>query len=168
VFERRSDLVAMSAVSDLVNGWPGGIVQAAADGVFVTPIYLVNRLYASHAGAERLAVHVDGPTFSTTKEGRDIPVLDVVASRSADGRTIVIKAVNADLEHGHQARVTVRGAAIAAEAVVERVVADSLTAANGFRTPDAVRVTRSSIPAGNSFPLDLPPHSVSVTTLTLR
>ena len=43
VFERQSDLVGMSAVSDLVNGWPGGIIQAGRHGVFVTPIYLVNR-----------------------------------------------------------------------------------------------------------------------------
>ncbi len=49
VFERQSDLVAMSAVSDLVNGWPGGIIQAGRHGVFVTPIYLVNRLYATHS-----------------------------------------------------------------------------------------------------------------------
>ncbi len=86
VFERRSPLVGMSAVSDLVNGWPGGIIQASRHAVFVTPIYLVNRLYATHLGAERLAATVGGPTFSSSREGSDIPVLDVVASRSADGR----------------------------------------------------------------------------------
>jgi alpha-L-arabinofuranosidase len=126
VFERRSDLVAMSAVSDLANGWPGGIIQAGSHDVFVTPIY----------------------------------------SRSADGRTIVLKAVNADRERPQRARVTVRGASVASGAAVERVVADSLTAVNGFATPDAVRITRSSIRAGNSFSLDLPSHSVSVITLT--
>jgi hypothetical protein len=29
VFERRGDLIGMSAVSDVVNGWPGGIIQAS-------------------------------------------------------------------------------------------------------------------------------------------
>ena len=29
VFERSSPLVAMTAESDLVNGWPGGIIQAS-------------------------------------------------------------------------------------------------------------------------------------------
>ena len=38
VFERSGDLVGMSAVSDLINGWPGGIIQASRHGVFVTPI----------------------------------------------------------------------------------------------------------------------------------
>jgi alpha-L-arabinofuranosidase len=93
-------------------------------------------------------------------------VVDVVASRSADGRSIVLKAVNADLERPQRARVTVRGASVASGAAAEHVVADSLTAVNGFAMPDAVKVTRGSIRAGNSFSLDLPRHSVSVITLT--
>src|SRR5829696_5362023 len=36
VFERASN-VEMSAVSDLVNGWPGGIIQASRHNVFMTP-----------------------------------------------------------------------------------------------------------------------------------
>ena len=39
VFERSSPLVAMTAESDLVNGWPGGIIQAGRDRLFVTPTY---------------------------------------------------------------------------------------------------------------------------------
>ena len=54
VFERSSPLVAMSAESDLVNGWPGGIVQASRDGVFVSPLYHVNQLYNDHLGRDRL------------------------------------------------------------------------------------------------------------------
>ena len=168
IFERRSELVAMSAVSDLVNGWPGGIIQAGSHGVFVTPIYLVNSLYATHLGAERLATNVNSPTFSSSREGSDIPVVDVVASRSADGRRIFLKAVNTDLERPLRARISVRGADVSSSAVVKRVVADSLAAVNGFATPDAVRVTQASISAGNSFVLELPRHSVSVVTLTIQ
>jgi len=42
VFERSNPLVGMSAVSDLINGWPGGIIQASRHGVFVSPLYHVN------------------------------------------------------------------------------------------------------------------------------
>jgi alpha-N-arabinofuranosidase len=167
VFERRSDLVAMSAVSDLVNGWPGGIIQASSHGVFVTPIYLVNRLYATRLGAERLPSTVDGPTVSTTREGRAVPVVDAVASRSADGRTIFIKAVNTDLERSVTARITVRHARVTGRATLERVVAGSVAAVNGFSTPDAVKSTRESIRVRNSFSIDLPRHSVAVLTLTV-
>jgi alpha-L-arabinofuranosidase len=167
VFERQGDLVAMSAVSDLVNGWPGGIIQASRHGVFVTPIYLVNRLYAAHLGATTLPAKVGGPTFSSSREGTEIPVLDVSASRSADGQRIFIKAVNTDLERPLTTRISVRGANLSSDAVVTRVVADSLAAVNGFATPDAVRTTGSPIRAGTSFSLELPRHSVSVITLTI-
>ena len=138
VFERRSDLVGMSAVSDLVNGWPGGIIQASRHGVFVTPIYLVNRLYATHLGAERLSATVEGPTVSSTREGRDVPVLDAVASRSADGRTIFHQGrqhrPRAAPAHADQPCADAR---VAASATLERVVADSLAAVK--RIQDAER-----------------------------
>jgi len=168
VFERRSGQIAMSAVSDLVNGWPGGIIQAGSHGVFVTPIYLVNSLYATHLGAERLATNVDSPSFSSGREGRDIPVLDVVASRTADGRSLFLKAVNTDLERSLTARINIRGAQVSSSAMVKRVVADSASAANGFATTDAVRETSAAINAGSSFLLELPRHSVSVVTLTIE
>ena len=85
VFERSGDLVEMSAVSDLVNGWSGGIIQASRHGVFVTPTYLVIRLYNETLGRDRLAARVVSPTFDSSIEGRGVPVLDVVATRSADG-----------------------------------------------------------------------------------
>jgi alpha-N-arabinofuranosidase len=167
VFERKGDLVTMSAVSDLVNGWPGGIIQASRHGLFVTPAFLVNRLYAAHLGAERLAASIDGPTFSSTREGNKVPLVDIVASRSTDGRQIFLKVVNTDLKRPLTARIRVRGAHVSPKAVVERVVADSLTAANGFATPDAVRLTRRTIEAADTFSLELPRHSVSVVTLTV-
>ena len=73
VFERAGDLVAMSAVSDLVNGWPGGIIQAGRHGVFVTPIYLVNQLYSdaprAPSGWRRAS---PAPRFDTSKEGQGV------------------------------------------------------------------------------------------------
>ena len=167
VFERRSSLIAMSAVSDLVNGWPGGIIQATRDRLFVTPIYLVNQLYASHVGAERLSTRVAGPTFSVSGEQTRVDTIDAVASRSADGRTIFLKAINTDLQRAVTARVTVRNARVSPTARLEQVVADSVTAVNGFATPDAVRIARSSISTGATFSFELPAHSVTVVTLTV-
>ena len=48
----------MTAVSDLVNGWSGGIIQASRHDVFVTPTYLVIRLYNETLGRDRLAARV--------------------------------------------------------------------------------------------------------------
>jgi len=167
VFERRSGVIGMTAVSDLVNGWPGGIIQAGRHALFVTPIYLVNQLYATHLGAELLKSRVEGPTHSTSHEGTAVPLVDIVASRSEDGRSVFIKAVNTDLEHPLTAQVAITGASIAPTASVEGVIADSLDVSNSFTTPDAVRTTKADVAAGNQFTLELPPHSVSVITLAI-
>lgn len=44
---------------------------------------------------------------------------------------------------------------------------DSLDVSNSFTTPDAVRMTKADVAAGNQFTLELPPHSVSVITLAI-
>jgi alpha-L-arabinofuranosidase len=166
VFERRGGLVTMSAVSDLINGWPGGIIQASRHGVFVTPLYLVNQLYTTRLGAERLAARVESPTFDSSREGKNVPALDVVVSRSADGKRIFVKAVNTDLTKPVNVRVKISGASVGPQADVETVRADSPAAANSFATPQAVTIRRSTVGAGNDFVVELPQHSVSVVTLS--
>jgi alpha-L-arabinofuranosidase len=165
VFERRGELVEMSAVSDLVNGWPGGIIQAGRQKVFVSPLYHVNRLYNEHRGDERLAASASGPSFDTSKEGKGVPHLDAVASRTADGRKIFIKAVNTDPSHALATTVTVEGAAPAARAEVWTLTAPSLRVSNDFARPEAVSVKRAPVRAGRSFVVHLPRHSVSVIAL---
>jgi alpha-L-arabinofuranosidase len=168
VFERTGDIVQMSAVSDLVNGWTGGVIQASRHTVFVTPTYLVNALYASHLGHDRLSSSVQGPTFDSTLEGKSIPILDVVASRSADGKRIFIKAVNTDPLKPLNTKISLRGVAIAYQAKIETLNSDSLITANDFSHSDAVRVTSRQIEAGKSFMVVFPEHSVSVISLQVE
>jgi len=165
VFERAGGLVEMSAVSDLVNGWPGGIIQAGRRGLFVSPLYLVNQLYSERRGDERLAVSAGGPTFDTSREGKGVPHLDATAGRTADGRRIFIKAVNTDPARALQTTITVEGATPAARAQFESVTAPSLRASNHFARPEAVSVRRSTVRAGRRFVVTLPKHSVNVITL---
>jgi alpha-N-arabinofuranosidase len=164
VFE-RSDIVAMSAVSDMVNGWSGGVIQASRDTVFVTPTYLVNELYNRRLGAQRLAARVTSPTFDTTKESKGVPYLDAVASRSADGQHIFIKAVNTDPQRPLRTAVHVGGAAIASSAVMEIINGRSMNDANSFTTPTAVSMREKTIKTGADFVVVFPEHSVSVITL---
>jgi alpha-N-arabinofuranosidase len=168
VFERTGDVVQMSAVSDLVNGWTGGIIQASRHSVFVTPTYLVNALWASHPGRDRLSSTLQGPTFDSSLEGKAVPIVDAVASRSADGKRIFIKAVNTDPTNPISIRVSLKGVAIAGQAQVETLNSNSLTASNDFSHPDTVHVTNRRIGAGSSFSLALPEHSASVITLEVE
>jgi alpha-N-arabinofuranosidase len=158
----------MSAVSDLVNGWPGGIIQASRDGLFVSPIYLVNKLYASTGGGDVVASEVRSPTFNSSKEGSEVPYLDVVTSRSNDGKHIFVKAVNTNLANSLQTSVTLKGVSVEPRASLSIVNGNSLDVSNSFATPEAVKVTNVSVSASSSFQLTIPAHSVSVLTLTLK
>ena len=164
VFE-RSDIVAMSAVSDMVNGWSGGVIQASRDDVFVTPTYLVNELYNRRLGAERLAARVSSPTFDTTREGKGVPYLDVVVSRSSDGQHIFLKAVNTNPLRPLRTTVRVGGAGVASSAVMETINGRSMSEANSFASPTAISRQEKTIKAGSEFVVVFPEHSISVITL---
>jgi len=165
VFERSSPLVAMSAESDLVNGWPGGIIQAGRDRLFVTPTYHLNQLYNAHRGRDRLKAMVSGPTFDTSKEGTGVPVLDAVASRSADGSALYVKVVNTSPTAPLDTEIEVRGVGVRPEGEWHVLTAPSVESHNSFATPDAVRPRREVLKAGPRFQVALPPRSVSVIVL---
>ena len=138
VFERSGALVEMSAVSDLVNGWPGGIIQASLHNVFVTPIYLVNQLYSNNRGDMRLAANVN------------LPDLDTTASRS--GNRIFIKAVNTSTKP-ITTTITIQGFLPVARAEVQTI------------SGQASSVEDRTIPAAPRFLVTIPKQSVSVITL---
>jgi alpha-N-arabinofuranosidase len=168
VFERSHEFVAMSAVSDLVNGWPGGIIQVGRQDVFVSPVYLVNQLYAEHRGDLLLATNVASPTFDTSREGTNIPYLDAVASRTADGKKIFIKAVNTSWTSPLVTTITVQGVTPEPRAELNTVTASSVEVANDFSRPNAVFIQKKTLPSGPKFAVAFPPHSVSVVVLTTR
>jgi alpha-L-arabinofuranosidase len=154
VFERSGALVEMSAVSDLVNGWPGGIIQAGRHGSFVTPLYLVNQLYNTHRGEERLATGVDSPGFNSSREGTNVPYLDATASRSRN--TIFIKAVNTHPTNSLTTTISLRGLTPVGPAELKTL------------TDPASSVQTRSIPTGNHLVVTLPKKSVSIITFNVR
>ena len=165
VFERSSDLVAMSAVSDLVNGWPGGIIQAGRHGVFVTRPTCQPAL-REHLGAERLAAEVEGP--SSTPATR--------AQRSRPRRRgQPVGGWPAGLRQGREhrpstlAETTIKlSGRRSARRQAEPRPATSPDAFNSFATPDAVAIRRSSIEAGDTTTVSLPPASVVLITLEVQ
>jgi alpha-L-arabinofuranosidase len=166
VFVGSGDLIEMTAVSDLVNGWSGGIIQASRHEVFVTPTYLVIRLYNETLGRDRLAARVESPTFDSSIEGTGLPVLDAIATRSADKERLFVRAVNTSRVRALTVAVTVTGTPVGASGTMQTIMGDSFEAANSFRTPQAVTVRTRPLRSGGTFTVDLPPHSVSVLTLS--
>jgi alpha-N-arabinofuranosidase len=165
VFERAGAIVEMSAVSDLVNGWPGGIIQAGRQSVFVSPLYLVNQLYAEHRGDQRLATTINGPTFNTLNEGTNVPYLDAVATRTADGKTIFIKVVNTSRTSSLLTTINIEGATSTQPPELKTLTAPALDVANDFSRPDAVSIQKRTLRRGLNLVVTLPKHSVSVIVL---
>ena len=168
VFERAGPLVGMSAISDLVNGWPGGIIQASRDALYVTPLYHAARMFAEHRGAGRQRTTGDGTAFGAdpAHPGRGEPALHAVASRSADGRTIYLKLVNTDPGRALDVDVALPGAeVIGAE---WELLSAPPGAHNDFATPNAIVPRQSRLGVSRPLVLRLPAASVAVVTLTTR
>jgi alpha-L-arabinofuranosidase len=138
-------------------------------GVFVTPIYQVIKLYNERLGAERLLTRVEGRSFDTTREGKAVPALDAVTSRSSDGKKIFIKLVNTDQARPLETAIELTGAGVMRTAVIETVTTHTPARTNGFQTPDAISVRGRQFNIGaGSFTVVLPKSSVSVITLSVR
>lgn len=165
VFERSGNVVAMSAVSDLVNGWPGGIIQAGRHGVFVSPIFLVNQLYNEYRGDLRLSTTVESPTFNSSREGANVPYLDATVSRTSDGKKVIIKAVNTNPTSSLVTTITLQGMNPGTLANVRTITAQSLNISNDFARPEAISVTNGTVKSSSRLVVTLPKHSVSVITL---
>ncbi|MFL5582190.1 MAG: alpha-L-arabinofuranosidase C-terminal domain-containing protein [Gemmatimonadaceae bacterium] len=165
VLERSAPLVAMSAVSDLVNGWPGGIVQAGRDTLFVTPLYHAVRLWATHLGAERLGASVTAATFEAPASGAGaaVPWLDATASRAGD--RIFVKLVNVDTARALDVRVEVRGVELAPDGELEVLSAEAPGARSSFAAPDAIAPRRRALRVAARTDVRLPAGSVAVLTV---
>ncbi len=168
-FERAGDVIAMTSVSDLVNGWSGGVIQSARDGaVYVTPTYLVNKLYSEHLGTQRLAAQIESPTDSAATGGQSVPYLDAVVSRSADGRSIFILAANTNLKSTMEVSVSLSGVHVAKEGRMEVVSGESPDSLNDFSSPESVALHEKKIEASDRFKVKLAPASVASITLLVK
>lgn len=168
VFERQGDLIRMSAVSDLVNGWPGGIIQASKHDVFTTATYSVVEAYSRNRGDWRVFTQVLCDLSHDTGDaalGETVPALDVVASTNAEGSVLFVKAVNTSNEHGIRAVLHLMDPDIrvAGRATVTTITASSLEVANTFGEPDRISARESELATSDqSMVLEFPKHSVTV------
>ncbi len=162
-FERDGGIVEANSISDLLNGWPGGIIQASRDRVYGTAQYYAVKLYSDHLAADRLGLDMHSPELSA-----GIPALDAVAGHSADGKRLYVKISNADAVHATQITLRVAGFAHAPSAEVELLAAASPQQRNSFSRPDLVVPKTRSLHCEEACTVDLPADAVAVVTLTAR
>lgn len=85
LLHRHCDLVEIANRSNLINSFCSGILQTDNHRLYKTPTYYAQQLYATRAGNRPLAIESWGPVNLWP---------DVSATLSADGKTVVLFAVN--------------------------------------------------------------------------
>ena len=84
---RHCDLIEIANRSNLADSFCSGIIQTNNHGLFKTPTYYAQQLYATHAGTVPLHVAVDSVLPGD-------PALDAIPPCSADGRTVAVFVVS--------------------------------------------------------------------------
>jgi alpha-N-arabinofuranosidase len=99
LFARRPQLIERNFYSTLMNFWDGGGIRLGNRGSFVTPAHEALRMFANHHGPVQLHADVSSATYSAQAIGnlparRNIPYLDVTATRSSDGQKLFLSVIN--------------------------------------------------------------------------
>ena len=104
-FIRMGSAVHISMISDLINGWPGGIIRSRNGYCYGTPSYYVLAMYAQARPTSLLSCQYDSPDYAAAEVGNlkafpHIPYLDVAACKTEDER-ICVFIVNRNLDSAY-------------------------------------------------------------------
>lgn len=167
-FERSTDQVSMTSVSDLVDGWIGGIIQASRDRVYVTPEFHAIHMYASHLGRDLIATSIESPNLDALGARQEVAAVDAVATLSRDGKAIFISLSNADPEKSLRTRIAIDGARYKPEADEILLSGSKGKSMNDFAHPNLVHPVTTAIQCKESCVVQMPPASVAVLTIHLQ
>jgi alpha-N-arabinofuranosidase len=179
IFVRASRSVRIANLAQLVNVIAP--IFTSPDGLFLQTIFHPLRLFAEHSQAVALdptvvcdtVTHVDPPGGVRPHRVGDLgpfKLLDVAATRDADGRRVTLTVVNRSPDATISTVVTLGQPLAASGAVVHLVAGPSPEATNSFAEPDLVSVSTYTVPAAGSELelLRFPPHSFSCIELPLQ
>jgi len=158
LMHRHCDLVAIANRSNLANSFCSGIIQTDNYRLYKTPTYYAQQLYATLAGARPLRIESAAPEATGP---------DVSATLSADGKRVVVFAVNDSPEDiARLVDFSAFGAAGQtgrAWTLADREGAGEPDVTNSFADPQRVAVRRSRFQAqGPKFEYRFPAYSLTV------
>jgi alpha-L-arabinofuranosidase len=172
VLHRQCGLVKLGSLAQLVNVL--GAIYTTPAGLFTTPVYLANRLYAEHSGAQSVETFVSGPTFAVPAESflparAAVGYLDAQATVDEGGERLYLAVVNRHRHEALAAQIEIEGAAVQLEGTGHELNGPGALSGNSAAHPDVVRL--QPVPAyraGNRFTYTFPAHSATVLELQLR
>ncbi|MDA8296289.1 MAG: alpha-N-arabinofuranosidase [Actinomycetota bacterium] len=175
-FVRNAAVVKMANLAQLVNVLAP--IMTSPEGIVLQSIYHPLRLFGAHLEGEALDVAVSCPRHDLaevldTAEAHRVadlgpfPVLDVVAWRSSDQKTLWLSVVNR-AEEDLTAELALWPSLEVSAASLERVEASDWRATNTFAHPDAVGVVAEPLEGpGGARIQRFPAHTHSVISLAL-
>jgi alpha-L-arabinofuranosidase len=176
-FVRHANAVKMANLAQLVNVIAP--IVTSPDGLFRQSIYHPMRLFGDHLGARSLDVHTEceahdlveaDPLAPWPYRAADLgpfPLLDAVATLSADGTKLMLSVINRSPVTDVTTEIRLDGALAEAlgAARIEEVNASDWTVINDFDQPDAVSVSEGTLDGfGERFSHRFPAHSLTVIT----
>lgn len=158
LLHRHCDLVEIANRSNLINSFCSGILQTDNHRLYKTPTYYAQQLYATRTGNRPLAIESSGPINLWP---------DVSATLSADGKKLVLFAVNQSPRDVTRP-LDLRAFGDAPRTVSVWTLADTREAGgpdatNSFAEPDRISPAESRFPTGGGmFDYRFPKWSLSV------
>lgn len=159
-FERDGDIVAANCISDLLNGWVGGVIQASRDRVYGTAQYYALQLWSDHLGTERLHTDVISPNLRAAAAN----TVDAIATIDREHNALYVKLSNADLRP-LQTTVSVHGFRHGGTVQVQMLQSANVHARNTFASPAMVHPVSRTMHCAQECTFQLPADSIAVLTL---
>jgi alpha-N-arabinofuranosidase len=158
VFERCTGIVGMAAPALFLrhvsaSGWDNAFINFDHRTWFPAPNYVVMKLWRDHYAPQRLEVV------------GEVSGLEVMATKSADGRKLYLKVVN-PTDVAADVRVDLKGGFAPARTEMLLVAPDSLDARNSLDKPDAIAPAPGKVSRdGKTVRFAMPRWSAGVVTL---
>jgi alpha-N-arabinofuranosidase len=170
VFHRQSAKLSLANLAQLVNVLPA--IITGRHQAYVTPVFLAFELYRA---MQRLALQVETHVATFNNEGlgsvashRNVPYLDVTATRDEQGRQVTLGLVNRHPVQRVQTQIELRGPSQLRLGPAWQLAGTDPDAMNTMEAPERVHIRTLPRPrlSSNQLQIDLPPTSVTVVTLT--
>lgn len=155
---RLCDRVTMANLAQLVNVL--GAIQTSMTEVVETPIYKAFELYSNLCENNRVEVNVESDSFDTPA-GR-MPVLDVSATTSDDGKKLVLAVINRDPVSDYSATINISGFNPKDQAQIAVLNGPTAFSLNDFGKPKQVTIMRRDKPIDLTKPYSFPAHSATI------
>jgi alpha-N-arabinofuranosidase len=178
VFIRQSQAVKIANLAQLVNVIAP--IVTSPEGLYLQTIYHPLRLYAEQMQEVVLDVHVESPQLALTDEndrsawGQRIarlgpfPLLDVVATTSADRSILTLAVVNRDLKQAQSTAIHFADDTRVSAGVAYEVNGPDVRSENSFAHPSLVSVREQSLETRDRhLTCTFPAHSLTILRLTL-